>query len=199
MAKPNTPWHIEEIQPWAQEIVEKLKPFCNQIEIAGSIRRKKATVYDVELVVVAKTQPRTVLDLFAPPKQELEPVQQFIDAVKMLGEITKGDPKGRHVQIQTVHDFQLDLFITSKEDFGRQLAIRTGPAEYSGKIIAGGWVKRGWCGTEDGLRKRKECTEKSGKWHCVVPRPTLPPPFLTEEFFFNFIGLKWIEPQFRYY
>src|SRR6187399_280312 len=35
----------------AQEIIDVIKPYCNKIEIAGSVRRKKELVKDIELVV----------------------------------------------------------------------------------------------------------------------------------------------------
>src|SRR5258708_19958012 len=45
----------------AEELVEKLAPHCERIEIAGSIRRGKHTVKDIDLVVIPKmTSPDTL-------------------------------------------------------------------------------------------------------------------------------------------
>ena len=51
----------------AQDAVRLLAPACQRICIAGSLRRKQATICDVELVVVPKIEPRH--DLFG---QEIE-------------------------------------------------------------------------------------------------------------------------------
>jgi len=42
--------------PRALEIVEKLRPVCEQIEIAGSLRRGKEAVGDIEIVAVPKIE-----------------------------------------------------------------------------------------------------------------------------------------------
>ena len=36
----------------ANTVIQRLKPYCSQIEVAGSVRRKKATVNDVDFVLI---------------------------------------------------------------------------------------------------------------------------------------------------
>jgi DNA polymerase/3'-5' exonuclease PolX len=43
---------IESVLPMAQEIAGKLSSYCDRIEIAGSIRRGRAMVSDIELVAL---------------------------------------------------------------------------------------------------------------------------------------------------
>lgn len=43
-----------EVWPVARHIVEKLTPFCERIEIAGSLRRGREMVGDIELVALPK-------------------------------------------------------------------------------------------------------------------------------------------------
>ena len=38
----------------AEEILDILRPLCSRIEITGSIRRKKADVHDVDIVLIPK-------------------------------------------------------------------------------------------------------------------------------------------------
>jgi DNA polymerase/3'-5' exonuclease PolX len=40
----------------ANRMVELLRPDCQRIEIAGSIRRKKETIGDIELVLISRDQ-----------------------------------------------------------------------------------------------------------------------------------------------
>jgi len=39
----------------AQKIVEELRPACDRIEIAGSLRRGNPAVHDIDLVLLPKT------------------------------------------------------------------------------------------------------------------------------------------------
>ena len=43
-----------EAQAIAQEVVEQLRPHCERIVVAGSIRRKKSEVGDIEIVAIPK-------------------------------------------------------------------------------------------------------------------------------------------------
>lgn len=179
----------------AQIIQEKLRPFCEIINIAGSIRRMKPDVKDIEIVALPKTIEEP--DGFFEAKQVRHP--DFIKTVNGLGKALKGKVEtGRMVQIQIDSDIKLDLFIPQKEDYYRQYAIRTGSADYSGKTIAAGWKEKGWCGTEDGLRLVSQCKEVSkNKWVCIVDNPTLPPVWQSEEEFFEWINIEWVEPEKR--
>ena len=40
--------------PMASELVKVLSPFCERIQVAGSIRRRQQQVGDIELVVIPK-------------------------------------------------------------------------------------------------------------------------------------------------
>lgn len=53
MAKPKLP--LEEVLPKAVHLKALLEPYCQRIEIAGSIRRKKPTVGDIEILYIPKS------------------------------------------------------------------------------------------------------------------------------------------------
>lgn len=40
---------LEQAQKLAQEIIEQILPYCERVEVAGSIRCKKSEVRDVDL------------------------------------------------------------------------------------------------------------------------------------------------------
>lgn len=187
----------------ANNLVKKLKPVCYRVEIAGSIRRKKTEVKDIELVVIPKQYGDTSGDLFE-PKCIMRPVPAFVTMVtKELGTVIKGRGDGRYMQIELPEEIKLDLFIPAEGDYFRQFAIRTGSADYSHKIIANGWRKIGWVGSNVGLRKEVDCDKKivseDGKisWICNDPLAELPPVWNSEKEFFEWIKVPYLEPEKR--
>ena len=42
---------LQEAQKFANQIVEHISPFCERIAVAGSIRRRKPIVRDVDIVL----------------------------------------------------------------------------------------------------------------------------------------------------
>ena len=194
---------LEEARNIAIDIWKLLKPHCDIIKIAGSIRREKPEVKDVEIVSLPKTA--DVKDLFGNVigKQR---ISEWRQAVESLGSPVKGSSSGKYMQIQLKSDdIVLDLFMPDDFDYWRQFAIRTGSADWAARYIAGGWKAIGWCGSNAGLRLRSECVSKTSEtvgkksWKCVVAKDkqTLPPNWESEEQFFEWIKLKWVEPKFR--
>lgn len=45
---------LEQAQRLAQQLVVDLEPACERIEVAGSIRRQRSQVKDIELVVIPR-------------------------------------------------------------------------------------------------------------------------------------------------
>ena len=184
----------------AIRVYKALQPWCERIEIAGSVRREKADVHDIELVC----DPAVILqnDMFGEVLAK-QRVAGFLNAVRAQGKIIKGDiASGRFVQVELPEGIVLDLFMPQSFDFYRQLAIRTGSADYSHKVIATAWIKKGYVGTENGLRLASECYAKDlgdgkKKWICNNPNPTLTPVFQNEYEFFKWLGLEWLSPNKR--
>jgi DNA polymerase/3'-5' exonuclease PolX len=195
---------LSEAKEIADKIVETLSPFCEKCLIAGSIRREKPDVKDIEIVVQPKTWLATVsTSLFEPNSTEEKRLVSFSNSVRKLGTLEKGNPEtGKYCAIVLPEGIKLDLFIPEINDFYRQYAIRTGSADYSWKELAGGWKKLGWCGSDKGLRKMSDCIEQKtpdGKstWKCIVSNPELPPVWESEEHFFQWLNVKWVEPKER--
>lgn len=160
----------------AEKYKAQLKPFCDQIEIAGSIRRKKPDVGDIEIVCIPHQQIDKV-DLFS--GVSTRPVPGFISTVNMWRKV-KGEPTGKYTQRQLVEGINLDLFIATKENWGLIFAIRTGSAEFSHQVLATGWVKAGYESVNGMLRKNGETI--------AVPE---------EEDLFKLIGKPFIPPEDR--
>lgn len=184
----------------AKEIEKALSPNCSVINIAGSIRRQKKEVGDIEIVCLPLMEESK--DLFG--NKEFDFVSPaFQMEVTNLGDIIKGKTDGRYIQI-ALHgkNIQLDLFMPQPHDYYRQFTIRTGSADFVFRNIASGWKRIGWCGTEDGLRLMSECTETDlgngkSKWKCSTVNPTLPPIWKSEQEFFEWVQVEHIKPEYR--
>lgn len=176
----------------AVETGYKIIEYCDKLNIAGSIRRKKSDVKDIEIVCCPKHE--DVLDLFG--KKEgalLSP--EFSKAVMGLGKVIKGKPHGRYMQID-LGKIKLDLFMPELKDYYRQFAIRTGSDDYS-KLIANSWQRLGWCGSDRGLRRISDCVLRGhSDWHCVRDGE-LPPVWESEQHFFDWLKMNFIKPQNR--
>jgi len=98
-------------QEIAAEVIEHLSPYCQRIEVGGSIRRQKAIVHDIDIVLIpsdAWNLEGEVLALALPfqPKLGGDKLKRF-------------DYKGA----------QIDLYYASPETWATLLLIRTGSKE----------------------------------------------------------------------
>lgn len=168
-------------QDIARRFMKYLEPFVEKMSVAGSVRRECDFCHDVEVVAVAK-------DEFSMGKAFPEGYPGLTTNGSRLKKFVYND-SGIHIE----------LYITTREDYGRILAIRTGSSAFSHIELALRWNRLGWCGTEEGLRRKIECDHKS-TWR-IKPEykaaPTLPPAFESEEDFFAFLGIQWIHPKAR--
>jgi len=187
-------------QAIAANLVKILKPYCERIDIAGSIRRCKPEVRDIEIVCEAKiTEYKNLFGEVTGFTRN----KRFVELVDSFGKTNKGSAAyGRYKQIELPEGINLDLFMPGPVDYYRQLAIRTGSAEYVATEIAREWRKKGWCGSDMGFRKIEDCFEQisaDGKitWKCVNKNGELPPIWHSEEDFFKWLGIPWLDPVLR--
>lgn len=115
----------------AEKVKSVLSPHCERIEIAGSIRRKKAVVKDIEIVAIPKPYDTGLFESgIAPVVNQWQKV--------------KGELPCKYTQRMLPEGIKLDLFFAERDNWGLIYAIRTGSADYSHKVLATGWVKRGY-------------------------------------------------------
>lgn len=160
----------EEAYAIATSVLEELRPHCVRAEIAGSIRRKKALVGDIEIVAIPKPYG---IGMF----------EDGLAAIVNKWEKVKGDMeygKTGYTQRILPGGIKLDLFFAEEGNWGNIFAIRTGSAEYSHKVLAATWSSQGWHG-EGGYLFRGE--EKYGAKE--------------EKELFEKISLKYVEPEER--
>jgi DNA polymerase (family 10) len=107
---------IWKILPIARSVVEKLRNFkdVEKISLAGSSRRRKETIGDVDILVVSKS-PAKVMDFFV----KLGGVE------KIWG---KGPTKS---SVHMIDGFDMDLRVLPKESYGSALQYFTGSKEHN--------------------------------------------------------------------
>ena len=115
----------------ADYVKELLEPHCYRVEIAGSIRRKKPEVKDIEIVAI-------------PQPYEVGLFESGIASVVNRWEKVKGELPCRYTQRLLPEGIKLDLFFAEPDNWGLIFAIRTGSADYSHKVLATEWYKQGY-------------------------------------------------------
>ncbi|MEO1263558.1 MAG: hypothetical protein AAFZ15_32400 [Bacteroidota bacterium] len=168
---------LSEAEVIALEVWKKLKMHCpkGKCKIAGSIRRRKKEVKDIEIVCV----PNRINGDFFGFKKINHPA--FVKAVKGIGKVTTGNIEdGKQVKIELYqHDIKIDLFMVEEGNFGMQFLIRTGPSEYSRKIL--------WKFNQRGYRCEGGYPA-NGKNRLA---------FFNEKEIFEFLEMKYVEPEKR--
>lgn len=160
----------------AMDAKRQLEPWCERIEIAGSLRRQKPQVKDIELVCIPK---RIGYGDLLQEHTNLVPVPQFSAVVNCWPKI-RGEATGKYTARILPGGINLDLFITTAESWGLIFAIRTGSADFSHKTLAVSWIKKGYH-SSDGM----------------LVRGGIEYPVREERELFDMIGLEWVEPKNR--
>lgn len=164
----------------ADELLAKLSPACERIEIAGGVRRKKAECHDIELVAIPKQDP--IVDIFNQVAGHRNLLNERIEELHLVLD-KNGD---RYKKIIYTNELNCDLFIVlPPAQWGVIFTIRTGSAEFSHHIVTA--RKYGGCMPSD-------CVCKDGAVHDSRGRII---PMHEEMDFLNFLGLGWIEPSER--
>lgn len=160
---------LAEARSIAVGVMLQLEPHCEMISLAGSIRRDRPTIGDIEIVCVPK--PYDASPLFASGLATV--VNQW---PKVRGELPC-----RYTQRILPEGIRLDLFMVEVDGYGLQRAIRTGSADWCRTVLAPAWVRAGYH-SEGGLLRQQD--------HTIVPCRTEPELFAR-------IGLRWKDPRDR--
>ena len=163
-----------EAKHYADRVVQVLAPHCHRCEIAGSIRRCKAEVKDIEIVCIPKRN--KLIGLFS--EEDGDPVKEFCDQVNRWRKV-KGEPTGKYTQRILP---------------GNGIAIRTGSANYSAQTLGVAWVKAGYKGIDGMLTWVKaDFKDVDG---ILIKRGAIV-PVREEKDFFELIGVPFTEPENR--
>ena len=148
----------------AAAIVADLAPSCARIQVAGSVRRRKEVVGDIELVAIPRYVPA---GLFGDCTTNL--LWEHLHAGDAY-RFTKGDhPTGRYYQLTLPRHagVQLDLFLAQPDNWGLTLLVRTGSAAFSTALLAR-WKRRQGLGRAQPGSVDGRLVTRDGR---VVPTP----------------------------
>lgn len=178
---------LAEARQRAAVIVGLLLPHCDRIAIAGSIRREKPTIGDIEIVCVPKTTPTGLFGDGPPACDVTAECDRWLETGRASHRLDKNGRKsyGQKYKRLVFDGFALDLFsVVDPGSWGVILTIRTGSAEFSHSLVTprdhGGRMPRGMSVAQGFL------------W-----RDGVAVPCLEEIDFFREIGLGWIDPKER--
>lgn len=186
---------------------DRLAPGCERIEIAGSVRRRKPDVKDIEIVAIPIAKPPR--PVFGEPADmtELDRRLRLLEQDGFLRRV-KGGKKYRQYQIRRLEEFGigepvnafcLDLFlVTPPSQWGVEFMIRTGPSNFSrwmvtqqskgGALPDGYFVKHNvvWAFGTQVPNQAKDAVEMV----CDLNSVEMP----EERYYFELCGLPVIDP-----
>lgn len=182
----------------ASLIASRLEPHCRRIEIAGSLRRQRPTIGDIELIAIAKTYfaaPVNLEEQLAGHGRVRNQLHEHLDTLIREGKITYhltsagarcwGDRLRKFTLTTNLGVvYKVDLFMCEDADWGNTFVIRTGSADFSHWLVtqraSGGAMPPNMHHAENRLWRDGQaivCFE--------------------EVDFFAALGLPYIPPQFR--
>ena len=106
---------LERAQKVAEEVVKRLSPYCQRIEVAGSVRRRRPSPRDIDIVLIPSDLWNLTHEVMG-----LGPCQQ----------------KGEKLKRINYHGVQVDLYFCEPETWGMTLLVRTGSADHNIKLAA---------------------------------------------------------------
>ena len=126
---------LQKAKAIAEELKGLLAPACERITIAGSIRRQKPIVNDIDLVVIPRD------------RRQLDMTLMKLGNYKM---------SGRKIARVEMENIPLDIYFADEETWATLLLIRTGSKENNIRLATLA-KKRGWrlAASGDGLFNEK--------------------------------------------
>lgn len=173
---------LEQAREIAEGLVMALRPVCTRAAIAGSVRRGKPEVKDIELVVI----PNKLQAVFG--DNMLSPLDRKLNEMVNAGALQRGDKNGQRMKTFIVPTLEggikLDLFIVLPPAlWGVIYTLRTGPDDFSHWLVT--WRAAGGA-CPNTLHVRDGCL-RDLQSEAVIATPE-------EADFFTALGLEWIEP-----
>jgi len=148
----------------AAKVMDDLQSHCERIAIAGSLRRGKADVGDIEVVCIPKPYG---VGLF----------ESGIATVVERWPKVRGELPCKYTRRVLPDGIELDLFFATRENWANILAIRTGSAAWVAKVLAARWVELGY-------HSKGGILERDGEQVIVK----------TEEELFDLLGMEHVWP-----
>ena len=104
---------LQQAETIAKNFLSEIKEFCERIEIAGSIRRKKPEVNDIDIVLIPKLREHLV---------------------QKIRKVSRVEVQGKKLMRAEYSGVQVDIYFATKETWGILLLVRTGSKEHNIKL-----------------------------------------------------------------
>ncbi len=130
----------------AKEIVTLINPVCDRLVVAGSLRRRKAMVGDVEILYIPRIETRKVdllhtaeIDLVAEVLRQACASNILQPRIGKTGNTIWGD--SNKLAVHVASGIPIDFFKTDSERWANMLVCRTGSAENNIRIATAAQAK----------------------------------------------------------
>lgn len=167
----------------ANDILHHVSPAMQRVEVAGSIRRRKPVVGDVELVGIPANREKLV-KLLGDIGQMIKPgVPGFIP--------WSPKPTARYLRLRLPQEMNLDFFLGTPDNWGGLFMMRTGSAADPNGNVFSGFVP--------GIFKRWKTISGGGRMTECMPTTIegrqIPVP--EEQSFFDLLDMNFVPPEER--
>ena len=171
----------------AREICARLSPHCERLVVAGSLRRKKQDVGDVEILYISRLEERQA-DLLTTEMVSLadeEIARMLADGTLSKRPSRTGGTAWGSKNKLALHrsGLPVDLFRTAAESWWNYLVCRTGPADSNTRIAT------------EAQRRGYQWNPYSSGFTRLADGTTF--PMQSEEAVFAFVGLPYCAPEGR--
>lgn len=127
---------------YANKFMNLLSPFCERIEVVGSVKRNdKPEVHDIEILLIQKQghpipefgKPNVYVSWIDKAMADLE----YEGLLRQANKKADGERYKKRAIIGTgeLNEFCLDIFIVTPSTWGLQNLIRTGPSLFSHRAV----------------------------------------------------------------
>jgi hypothetical protein len=188
-SKVTRPW--AQVNEVAQKVVAAFAPYCERIEVAGSLRRGKAEVGDIEIVAIPRMEERVVRQATLLDPAQTAPHSALwgcLDGWLAEGRICHtpskawGDLYRRFLFTSAKGEtYQVDVFTCTTENWGNTFLIRTGSGDFSQFMVTpqskGGALPDGFAHSGGWLYQhgRPVPVREEAEWFALCGLPFVPP------------------------
>lgn len=147
---------LKQAQEIAEDVVRQLSPYCQSIQVAGSIRRQRPLPNDIDIVLIPSDRAR------------LDYVLMSLGAGKMK-------MSGKKIARVETGVLDLDVYYATEETWATLLLIRTGSKESNIRLAAEA-KRKGWrlAASGDGLFNEDDVRIAGGTEHSIFESLGLP-------------------------
>ena len=133
---PKTRFPLAQAEEVGQELVDLLRPSCERIEIAGSIRRRRPDVGDVELLCISRVGDTVALGTNIHLLAELDDLIRRNVLKKRLNKANRPNYGDWNMyMIHVASGIPVDIFRTTEENWGMSMVVRTGPEKWNKRMM----------------------------------------------------------------